>query len=162
MKTSKEIKLANGTIIIDEEDYPLISSFHWHVTDKGYARQGHGGPYMHNLIVNKLQGLQVDHINHNKLDNRKENLRLVTQSTNQFNKPKPQKNNKTGVTGVFFRSRPPYSYWTAKVGRNKQKDFKTQEEAIAWREAQLEIIELRKLEQPQEALRQQDYERFLT
>lgn len=55
--------------------------------------------FLHRLIMNCPKGKEVDHINHNILDNRKNNLRIVTHTENNRN----NKNNSSGVTGVYYR-----------------------------------------------------------
>lgn len=57
---------------------------------------------LHRLIINvNYKNKQVDHINHNPLDNRKENLRICSNMQNNWNKGK-QKNNTSGIKGVCF------------------------------------------------------------
>jgi hypothetical protein len=64
---------------------------------------------MHRMIIIRmldhfdLGDLQVDHINHNRIDNQRENLRLATRSQNQAYK-KLQVNNSTGYKGVIFHN----------------------------------------------------------
>ena len=61
---------------------------------------------MHRLIMGKFEddGLVIDHINHNTLDNRKHNLRICTESDNSKNKSLPS-NNTSGVVGVSFNKK---------------------------------------------------------
>ena len=79
-------------MLIDEEDYQLVSRFKWHKGDTGYAvwrgiKDGKKQTIrMHRLITNCPKGKIIDHINHDKLDNRKSNLRICTQSENMRNK----------------------------------------------------------------------------
>ena len=82
----------------DLEDYDLIKDYHWKV-HRGYISCHKWNPQtksdnqvkMHRLIMglkdNKdYSGCQIDHINHNKVDNRKENLRVVNNTQNSWNK----------------------------------------------------------------------------
>ena len=56
--------------------------------------------YLHRYILNNPEGV-VDHINHNTLDNRKENLRITTNANNLRNGTL-RNNNKTGIIGVYY------------------------------------------------------------
>ena len=73
-----------------------------------------------------LKGLQIDHINGDKGDNRIENLRMVTQQVNQRNRTK-NKNNKSGTTGVLYRERRGHGYWVAvwreNSGKKRERHF---------------------------------------
>ena len=89
---------------------------------------------MHRFIMNCPRDKVVDHINHDTLDNRKQNLRVVTQFENNQN----QQNNKSGITGVYKRNRPnhKYEYWVGKISKDGityKKEFKTKEQAIEYR-----------------------------
>jgi len=55
--------------------------------------------YLHRVIMNCPHDKQIDHINHNPLDNRKENLRICTRRENALNRGRP-KNSSTGYKGV--------------------------------------------------------------
>ena len=59
----------------------------------------------------------VDHINHNRIDNRWNNLRSVNRTENQRNSSK-NKNNTSGVSGVFFDKRS--KMWIAQIGVNSK------------------------------------------
>jgi hypothetical protein len=72
---------------------------------KGHYAVGFDGKKqvkMHRLITGCPDGLVVDHINHDSLDNRKENLRNVTEVENALNS-RLARNNKSGAKGVFYR-----------------------------------------------------------
>lgn len=100
----KKIKLTQGTyVLVDEMDFEWLNQWKWHLSCKGYAvrKPGKSAIFMHRLINNTPEGLQTDHINRNKLDNRRKNLRTLNNQKNHFNMPR-QKNNKSGVTGVLW------------------------------------------------------------
>lgn len=97
--------------IIDTEDLEKVKKVTWGVQwskfTKSYYVAGNkkidGKWYsirMHRYILGLKKGkMQVDHIYHDTLDNRKKNLRIVTSKENRQNKRK-QSNNTSGVTGV--------------------------------------------------------------
>jgi hypothetical protein len=120
----KEIPLTQGKkAIVDDEDYELLNSHKWHYTIRGYARRHIPSPdgrgqktiYMHRLIVNIPEGKEVDHVNRDKLDNRKSNLRICTHSENQMN-VKAKSNNSSGYKGVHWSSK--YKKWIATIYKN--------------------------------------------
>lgn len=108
----KKIKLAhsNKVAIIDDGDFDLVSRYKWHLSsNKNGARTSVRTQglckvmYMHRLIMgNPIRG-EVDHVNHDKLDNRKSNLRICTHSQNQWNYSKPR-NNTSGFKGVYWHN----------------------------------------------------------
>jgi len=76
--------------IVDDKDYPRLSKYLWYF-DGNYAatfRCSYGRVRswrMHVMLIPEAGGLVRDHINRNKLDNRRSNLRLVTQGENVRN-----------------------------------------------------------------------------
>lgn len=78
-----------GIAIIDIDDIDKCKSYKWSINSNGYARNGKHNLFLHNLILNinvLPKDLVCDHINRNRLDNRKPNLRIVTKSENCFNR----------------------------------------------------------------------------
>lgn len=73
--------------LVDDEDFERLSVFNWHFKQEyaGYAEKVDGvwhHYYMHRIITGCKKGLEVDHINGKKTDNRKKNLRVCTRGEN--------------------------------------------------------------------------------
>lgn len=99
----RKIALTKGMVaLIDYEDVEKIMKHNWCFDDK-YAASciKRKKVYMHRFILNAPLNKEVDHINGNKLDNRKCNLRLVEDVENQWHRSKNY-NNLTGFKGVSF------------------------------------------------------------
>jgi len=103
------IPLANGKgiALIDDDDGGRIPLTGWHRHNGGYAQHRacradgqHTHVLLHRLVVNAQPGDEVDHINHDRLDCRRANLRFVTRSQNNQNWPGPQSTNRLGVRGA--------------------------------------------------------------
>lgn len=134
----KTIELTQGKVaLVDNSDYKFLSKHSWTLHNQGYATGRVEGKVvlMHKLLLGKRDGLEIDHINRNKLDNRRENLRFVTRSMNCLNVGL-DKANKSGVEGVSWDKR--RGKWRATLKLNyKQiynKSFIRKEEAIKARE----------------------------
>lgn len=125
-----EISVYNkGEIIyskIDKDDFDEVNKIKWHL-QKGYVASKHGR--LHRFIMKAKKGDPIiDHINNDKLDNRKSNLRFANMSQNSQNKQK-----KDGCTseyiGVFFEDK---NKWRCAIrinGIKKQVSFENEEHA---------------------------------
>jgi HNH endonuclease len=107
-----QITRRNGdthTVYIDTQDRALIEQYTWYISSNGYAcTKVHTatGPYtllLHRLLMNPGE-LHVDHVNRNKLDNRRCNLRVCSDAQNKRNRDK-QINNTSGYRGVCLDGR---------------------------------------------------------
>lgn len=115
------ILCSNKEILIDKEDYNKICDNKWFVSN-GYCCDNRGQS-LHRKIMNAKKGQIIDHINGNKLDNRKNNLRFVTKSQNGQNR------RCKGITYDKQRKK-----WCVNIVVNKKKyylgRYKTEEEAL--------------------------------
>jgi len=97
---------------INIEDADDIASFNWRISE-GYARRHRrmcDGPgvdsiYMHQVVLKCPEGQTPDHINRNRLDNRRENLRCARVGQNNINAGM-RSNNTSGFRGVKFDRQP--------------------------------------------------------
>lgn len=108
---------------MDDEDYEKISKWKWSYHHSGYVVRGKPQISLHRFLTKAKKGKFVDHINGNKLDNRKENLRFATNRQNQ--------QNSLANDGIHWRG--DRSAWIVRMNINGKKRyigyFKTREAA---------------------------------
>ena len=111
------IRQIDGQIKVDPCDQYLLEMRTWYINKRGYvANDGYGRKkigrcLLHCVIMDAQPGELVDHINHDTLDNRRENLRKTTKAVNCQNRSGAQKNSKSGIKGICLIQR---------TGRNDQ------------------------------------------
>lgn len=135
VESFKKIKAFSGEeIIVDSEDYDELSKYKWSLShgypSRSFTENGKKTAIRLHQMVNKTpKGFQTDHINRNKLDNRKENLRTVTWSENQLNTGL-RVDNKSGEKGISKKGK----NWQVHLKRDKKKyflgNFDSLEEAV--------------------------------
>lgn len=98
--------------IIDACDVYLVENFKWNISSHGYAKRTvtkQNGKkttvYMHRVIAATPHGFETDHINMDRLDNRRSNLRAVTTAENQWNTIQCREGKETGGKGVCIHKR---------------------------------------------------------
>lgn len=104
----KKIKLTQGKYaLVDDVDFDNLNSHKWYFNSTGYACRDkrEGGKrkcyLMHREIMGANKGMDVDHINHNTIDNRRSNLRNVSRSQNNMNRI-PKKNGSSKYKGLCW------------------------------------------------------------
>jgi hypothetical protein len=109
--------------LVDDEDFEWLNRFKWQISSHGYVKTETGRGrmlYMHRLINKTQEEFVTDHINRNKLDNRRENLRTVNKSENGINRLK-QINNTSGYKGISWDRKA--SRWEAFIHLHRKKHF---------------------------------------
>ena len=101
-----EFHSRHGVLMFDCCDLPVLKGWRWEC-DRGYfKRRNYGGRprrlYLHRVLVEAPSHLCVDHINGDRLDNRRSNLRLSTHAENIQNRRGATAKSSTGYRGVYF------------------------------------------------------------
>jgi len=125
-KMAKEIQLTQGNVaIVDDDDFDYLNQFKWYLLKSKFnyyairtKRPENKLIQLHRIVIKAKQGEIVDHINGNKLDNRKCNLRICTKSQNCQNR-KISKFNKSGFNGVSWSIK--NKKWVAQIACNNKK-----------------------------------------
>jgi len=120
----------DGYALVERSDLPLVRDISWSLSSKGYV-QGKDDDgrsiYMHVAILGMRDGYSIDHINRDRTDNRRSNLRHATTSEQRLNQ------------GVYRREGDIYrgkeGRWFAFVHDVALGPFDTAEEAMRAREA---------------------------
>ena len=102
-------RIKNKYILIDDEDFWVLEKYKFSINTQGYVITEIGNRKMntrkilslHRIIIQPKAYEIIDHINRNKLDNRKCNLRIANKSTNGMNRS-CQSNSTTMVKGVSW------------------------------------------------------------
>lgn len=152
-----EILRGNGKfkILIDKEDHDFLKREKWYITvnnNNGTVvlkkyKSGSGSNrkwkdkymqvYMSRFLMNCPPNMCVDHINGNKLDNRRFNLRICTKRQNSINKKRSSRNNggTSKYRGVYRNKNKHKNMWSVNIVVNKAvayRDFFNNEKEAAF------------------------------
>src|SRR3990167_6055992 len=92
----------NVFTLVSDEDFEFLNQWKWRISSTGYVisgLSGTGNVFMHRIVNDTPIGFDTDHINRDKLDNRRENLRIATKMLNGRNRGE-NKNNTSGYRGI--------------------------------------------------------------
>ena len=124
----------NKEFYFDFEDYDKIKDYCWRETKDGfqsYDQTTHKHIKLNRLIMNFPKDMEVIYLNHNRFDNRKQNLKNVSHMINQWG-AKMRSNNTSGTTGVSMHKRK--NMWWAYIMVDKHRKnlgyYKNKSDAI--------------------------------
>lgn len=169
-----QVKTDYKYFVIDKEEFNKIYNIKLHIQNVNYVAHSiyfddiKKELYLHNLIMNRYgfpgkgSTETVDHINRNPLDNRKENLRIVTQSEQNMNQKKKKRTVVLPEDSEITAEDIPKHIWYVKAngdhGDRFAIEFKT--ENIVWKTTSSKKVSLKeKLEKAKEKL-QELYEQY--
>ncbi len=104
-------------VIVDDDLEPVMRSRAWFINN-GYVRTGKQAFLTWWVIGKAPFGMEVDHINRNRLDNRRENLRFVTPTENKWNAGL-KRSNRTGISGVHWHAQS--RKWMVQIRMGRQR-----------------------------------------
>ena len=145
----QQIELTQGMFaLVDNEDFDEINQYNWCFA-QGYAMRKvtisgkQKTLYMHRLITNCPADMDVDHINHDKLDNQKSNLRVCSNSENRRNQKVRTYAKSSVYKGVCFDKQ--HGKWRAEIGLNNKLKYlglftNETDAAIAYNVAAIELF----------------------
>lgn len=123
--------------LVDDDNYDWLNQWRWYCHNRGYAVRAVGigngrqkAIFMHRLVINTPKRSWTDHIDNNKLNNQKENLRIVTHSQNGMNR-KNTKHSTSIFKGVSWDKK--RDKWKVGITKNSKRCglgyFKREEDA---------------------------------
>lgn len=131
--TAVFLKLKSGEILetlIDTADLEKVCSFpgtwyslynprynSYYVIGKREGKK----VWLHRFLLDTVEGMEVDHMDHSPLDNRRNNLRNTTKSQNQQNRRQANKGSKTGIRGIYWHER--LKKWEVKIQVDKKQIY---------------------------------------
>ena len=99
-----KVKLTkNKYALVDDENFEWLNQFKWHLSSSGYAvrKIGPAGKqrniYMHRIVLKCPNNKETDHINRNRIDNQRTNLRIASRSQNASNRECPRSSDYRGI-----------------------------------------------------------------
>lgn len=111
--------------LVDDQDFEALSLYKWWLSANGYAYTKpykSRGFYMHRLILGITDGnIDVDHVNHKKLDNRRSNLRSCTRSQNSWNSLLQCRSKSSRYKGVCWDKR--RKKWVAYINQYGKRKY---------------------------------------
>lgn len=118
-----------GYALVDDADFDELNKFKWYALqtkEKGQYYAARHTPkingkrnlvFMHRSLLNPPIEMETDHVNRNKLDNRRENLRVATRSQNSQNRRK-MGNSKMSYKGIYLSRENRRNKWGATIRVN--------------------------------------------
>lgn len=123
----KLIPLTRGEFAkVDNDIFDKVKDINWIYDLRGYSCNRKSNILMHRFIVNCPDGMHVDHINHDTLDNRKANLRICTPSQNAMNARSNSPNKTSIYKGVSWSKK--YDKWICQIVRDKKLQHRSKHE----------------------------------
>lgn len=128
--------------LIDIEDVDKCKNLGiWSLSKNGYIINCKTGIYLHRFVMNCPNDLEIDHIYHNLLDNRKSKLRKATSSEQKMN-TKLRKDNTSGHRGIYYdKAR---NTWNVHLKKDKlriAKRFSSYDEAVEFCEEKIKELQ---------------------
>jgi hypothetical protein len=136
-----DLSKAAGSLIVDADVAEMVADRAIYVGSHGYptfSTHATGPVTLHSFVMGgAVSGMHIDHINGDKFDCRRANLRIVTTQANQINRRRLNRNNSSGTRGVQWVPR--LSKWRAQITANRMNYhlgmFPTLELAVAARKS---------------------------